>query len=210
MNGTLSPLTIRGNGKVQASKLQVGSVAAQDLSFKWETEKDTLHLGEASVAIFGGKISGQFDVPLRSELSGSGSAKIEDIDLGAIGKSLLGGTKIKLEGKASGTLKIETPAATTGRQRTTAEVDLAAPNLKFQGIAAKNLKGTGAFAQGVLKYTLTAGALDGQVEVKPYPQRPRQDRTGGLDLGSLGESVQMAGLGTCSGCGPSCRRWTAR
>src|SRR5262249_19976980 len=134
INGTLSPLTVRGSGKVQVGKLQLGSVAAQDLSFKWETEKDTLHLREASVAIFGGKVSGQFNVPLRSELSGSGSAKIEDIDLGAIAKSLLGGTNIKLEGKAGGTLKIQTPAATTGRQRTTADLDLSAPNLKFQGI----------------------------------------------------------------------------
>jgi hypothetical protein len=199
LNGTLSPLTVRGNGKVQAGKLQLGSIAAQDLSFKWDTEKDTLHLREASVAIFGGKISGQFDVPLRSELSGSGSATIKDIDLGSLGKSLLGGTNIKLEGKAGGTIKIETPAASAGGRRTTAEVDLSAPNLKFQGIAAKNLKGSGAFADGVLKYTLTAAALGGQVEVNGQypPEKKAAEKAilGGLDLGKLKvKRVQMAGL----------------
>jgi hypothetical protein len=199
LNGTLSPLTVRGSGKVSASRLQVGAVVAQDLSFKWDTEKDTLHLRDASVAIFGGKINGQFDVPLRSELSGSGAAKIEDVDLAAIAKSLLGGTNIKLEGKAGGTLKVQTPASAGGRQRTTADLDLTAPNLKFQGVAAKNLKGTGAYADGVLKYTLTAAALGGQVEVNgqyPSEKKPAEKALiGGLDLGKLKvKRVQMSGL----------------
>jgi hypothetical protein len=203
LTGTLSPLTIRGSGKAKASRLQIGNVPAQDFSLKWDADNDLLHLREANVGIFGGKLSGQFDIPLRGGLAGSGSAKIEEIDLAELSKLLLAGANIKLAGKADGTLKVRPPAAGEGSAGITADIDLAAANLKFQGIPATKIKGTGAYAAGVFKYSLAAAALGGQIEVsgqyppekKPTPKPEEKKIVARLDLGKIKvKRVQMAGL----------------
>ena len=87
---------------------------------------------------------------------------------------MAGGT-LRLEGRAAGTIKLRSPAAGEGERGATADVDLEAPSMKLQGIAAKKIKGTAAYRGGVLKYTLTGEALGGQFEVAgQYPPAGRE------------------------------------
>ena len=87
-------------------------------------------------------MSGSFDVPIRDDAAGTGSLKLENIDLGELSEGLMDGGTLRLEGRAAGTIKLRSPAAGEGERGATADVDLEAPSMKLQGIAAKKIKGT--------------------------------------------------------------------
>ena len=58
--------------------------------------------------------------------------------VGELSKALLAKANLRLEGKASGTVKMRSPAAGEGQDRgATAEIDLQAPTMKVQGIPAQ-------------------------------------------------------------------------
>lgn len=204
LRGTFSPLTVLTSGKAQVQQLVAGSIAAKDLSFRWESDADLIRFKDATVKVFGGKLTGEFDVPLRDEVAAHGSAKIEDVDLGAVAQSLIAGSNIKLEGKANGTVTMRTPAASDGGSRgTTAEIDLQSSTIKLQGIQAKKIKGSGTLAAGIFKYSLTGASLGGQVEVsgqyppekKILPKTPTQKTDAGLDFGKLRvQRIRLSGL----------------
>ena len=80
---------------------------------------------------------------------------------------------------------------------------MSAPDLKFQGLSAKRIKGNGVYSAGVFKYTLAADALGGQLEVTgqyppekhPAPKLTDKSQTGTVNLGAIKfKRVQMARL----------------
>jgi hypothetical protein len=197
LEGTLAPLGLKSNGEARVKRLRAGTIPADDLSFRWESDDDAVHFKDASARVFGGEVSGSFDLPIKENAAGSGSLKLTDIDLGELSKSLMEGGTLRLEGKAAGTITLRSPAAGEGERGATAEVDLQAPSMKLQGIPAKKIKGTAAYRGGVLKYTLTGEALGGSFEVAgqyppPKKEPPKGDekkglpkKEPGLDLGRI-------------------------
>jgi hypothetical protein len=203
LDGTFSPLTLRTGGTARISKLRVGGVPAESLAFRWESDGEAIRFRDASAQLFGGQVTGEFDVPIREDVPGSGNARIVGLDLTELTKSMLSGTTLRLEGKADGAIKFKVPVAGMGVSRqSTTELELQAPVMKFQGIAARRLKGTGTFTAGVLKYNLTADALGGQIEVagqyppeKKSPPKLIEKKEPGLDLGRIKvRRIQLSGL----------------
>lgn len=198
LEGTLSPLSVKSTGEAQVKRLRAGAIPADDLTFRWESDDESIHFKDATAKLFGGEITGSFDVPLRSDAAGTGSLKLNNIDLAELSKSLMEGGTLRLEGRAAGTIKLRSPAAGEGERAATADVDLAAPSMKLQGIDAKKIKGTAHYRGGVLRYTLTGEALGGQFEVagqypppgakvpaKPPEKKGPPKKDAGLDLGKL-------------------------
>jgi hypothetical protein len=198
LEGTLSPLTLRSNGEAQVKRLRAGAIPADNLTFRWESDDEAIRFRDASAKVFGGEVSGSFDVPLRSDAAGTGALKLENIELGELSKSLMEGGTLRLEGRAAGTIKLRSPAAGEGERGATADVDLQAPSMKLQGIPAKKIKGTANYRGGVLKYSLTGEALGGQFEVggqypppgaktptRPLEKKAPPKKEAGLDLGRV-------------------------
>jgi hypothetical protein len=198
LEGTLSPLAVRSNGEAQVKRLRAGSIPADNLTFRWESDDEAIRFRDATAKVFGGEVSGSFDVPLRADAAGTGELKLANIELGELSKSLLEGGTLRMEGRAAGTIKLRSPAAGEGERGATADVDLQAPSMKLQGIAAKKIKGTATYRSGVFKYTLTGEALGGQFEVggqyppagaKTLPKGPDKKgppkKEAGLDLGRV-------------------------
>ncbi len=169
LDGTLSPLAIRSSGDVRVDRLKSGDVETGAVRLRWESDADRLRVTEATIGVFGGKVSGTFDVPLRERFSATGQLKIENLDLGEVSKSMLATVSLKMEGKANGSVKFRNSNADPIGQ-TIADVELEAPSLKLQGILASKIKGTATYASKVLNYVLTGDSLGGQVEVSgQYP-----------------------------------------
>jgi hypothetical protein len=197
--GSLSPVAIKSSGEADVQRLRVGSVPADDLTFRWESEGPVVRLRDVSAKLFGGEVSGELDVPLRDDAVGTGALKLHNLDLGELLKGIMPGSNLRLEGKAAGTVKVRSPAAGEGEARgATAELDLQAPTLKLQGVPARKIKGTAQYAAGVIKYTLNGEAFGGTFEVagqyppagKKGPARPEDKKEPpkkdtGLDLGRI-------------------------
>jgi hypothetical protein len=209
VEGTLSPLSLKSNGQARVVKLRIGSVPADDLTFRWDSDDDAIRFHDAAAKLFGGDISGQLEIPFKADVAGTGALKLDNLDLGELSKTLLASSNLKLEGKAAGTLKVRSPAAGEGSSRVaTAEVDLQAPSMKLQGIPAKKIKGAATYGAGVLKYVLTGEALGGSFEVAgQYPPEPKKTppklegkkdlpkKDGSLDLGRIKlKNIQLSGL----------------
>jgi len=209
LDGTLNPVSIRTNGEAQVSRLRAGAIPADNLTFRWESDGQVIRFRDASARLFGGEVSGEFEVPLQEDVPGTGMLKLENLDLGELSKNLLAGANLKLEGKAAGQVKLRAPAAGEGESREAiAELDLQAPTLKLQNIPARKIKGAATYVAGVLKYSLTGEALGGQFEVAgqfpPPPKKggPKADekkappkKDAGLDLGRVKlRSMQLSRL----------------
>jgi hypothetical protein len=209
LEGTLNPVSLRTSGEAQVSKLRAGAIPADNLTFRWESDGQVIRFRDTSARLFGGEVSGEFEVPLREDVPGTGVLRLENLDLGELSKAVLAGANLKLEGKAAGTVKLRAPAAGEGESREAiAELDLQAPMLKLQNIPARKIKGAATYVAGVLKYSLTGEALGGQFEVAgqfpPPPKKggPKADekktptkKDSGLDLGRIKlRSMQLSRL----------------
>jgi hypothetical protein len=198
VEGTFDPPSLKSHGEAQVKRLRAGVIPADDLTFRWESDDDVIRFRDVSAKLFGGEVTGSFDVPIQADAAGTGSLKLENIDLGDMSKGLMEGGTLRLEGKAAGTIKLRSPAAGEGERGATVDIDLEAPSMKLQGIPAKKIKGTANYRGGVFKYSLTGEALGGQFEVagqypppaaktpaKPQEKKGPPKKDTGLDLGKL-------------------------
>jgi hypothetical protein len=198
LEGTLSPLNLKTSGEAKVKQFKVGPIPADDFAFRWESDDQVIRFKDATAKLFGGEVSGSFEFPLRDDAAATGSLKLDNLDLGELSKSVMEGGTIKMEGRATGTVKLRSPAAGEGKRGATAEVDLQAPSMKLQGLPAKKIKGVANYASGVLNYTLTGEALGGTFEVagqyppagkkdpaKPAEKKEPPKKDAGLDLGRI-------------------------
>ncbi|MBO0698456.1 MAG: hypothetical protein J2P46_08685, partial [Zavarzinella sp.] len=122
--GTLSPVAVKTSGDADVRRLRVGSVPADGVTFRWDSDGEAVRFRDVSARLFGGEVSGELDLPVRDAAAGTGALKLQNLDLGEMLKSAMPGSNLKLEGKAAGTVKVRSPAAGEGETRgATAEVE---------------------------------------------------------------------------------------
>ncbi|HJZ93131.1 MAG TPA: hypothetical protein VKE40_19800, partial [Gemmataceae bacterium] len=208
LEGTLNPLTLRTSGESRVIKLRAGPIRVDNLKFRWESDSDKIRFRDTSAILFGGEVSGDLEIPFRESVAGTGTLKLQNLDLADLSKALVSGVDLRLEGKAGGAMNLRSPAAGEGESRgMKAEIELRSPALKVRGIPAKRLKGTLEYADGVAQYRLVAEALGGEVEISgQYPPdgkkapakkdpKPPPKKDGGLNLGQIKfRSLQLSQL----------------
>jgi hypothetical protein len=167
LEGTITPQQIKTSGQAIISKMKLSTFPIDDLTFHWESAGDLINIRDAHAKLFGGELNGNLSVPTKEAISGNGKITLKDIDLSEMSKHMPSDARLKVEGKAGGTVTLRVPAAGEGIPRqASAAIDITAPKLKFQGLPAEKIKGTANFAGGVLTYKLAGEALGGQIELE--------------------------------------------
>jgi hypothetical protein len=164
-NGTLSPFAARARGKVDAKDLKVEKVSVSGVSFGWEGDEKRLKLTDLRAVLYKGEIAGQATIPLQPGEAGSIEADLKKIDLGALAASLPV-LPVRLEGRASGTLKATIPAAKPrGDREWTSDLTVRSTELKVQGVPADSTRGTMSYKNGVVDYHLQGITLGGTFHI---------------------------------------------
>jgi translocation and assembly module TamB len=166
LTGTLKPVKFDTLGAVQAKNLVAEGFKVDDLSFHWSKDENRLKLEAIKADLYSGTITGSAAVPLSAAAVGTAKLNIRDVDAQKLSKSIPS-FPVRLEGKVSGTVKGQMPAAAPNRPRGwTTDVELAAPRLRVQGIPAEKLKGTVDSQGGKTSYRLEGESLGGTFSIK--------------------------------------------
>ena len=137
--GTLVPLDLSTLGSGRVAHLQAGGVPVGDVPFTWTTQGDAIDVKVTDATPFGGKLDAEARIPSRGDGPIRAGARLADLDTALLAAALPGG-KLKLTGKAGGTLGVLVPAH-PGRldEAIEANLTLAAPDLTFQGVRTQQL-----------------------------------------------------------------------
>ncbi len=166
MTGTLKPLQFDTTGEVQARDLVAEGFKVDNLSFRWGKEKNGLKLDAIKANLYGGEVTGSAVVPLATTVAGTAKLRLRDLDVQALAKSLPS-FPVRLEGKVSGTVNGELAVPAPNRPRAwTTDIELAAPQLRVQGIPTEKLKGTIDSHEGKTSYRLQGESLGGTFNIK--------------------------------------------
>jgi len=160
-SGTLSPLSVKTDGRGSFERFQAGPVALGAVPFHWTTRGDVVSLAVTDARPFGGRLSAEADVPLTPGKPIHGGATVEAIDTAALSAAIPGGS-LKLTGLASGKVTFSLPADVS---KLDAAVKLSAPDLTVQGIPAEQVKATVRAERGALGYEVSADSLGGVIKL---------------------------------------------
>ncbi len=165
--GTLAPSTLKTEGKGTVAKLSVKAEAVGDMPFDWTTRGETVLVNVPKANVLGGTVSARATLPpRRSGEPMTASATLTSVDLAPL-VALIPGDTLNLSGKASGKVEIKAPAHAATVDAT---VDLTAPDLTVQGIAASGVNAAITADESAVRYEVTADSLGGKVKFKgAYP-----------------------------------------
>jgi hypothetical protein len=204
LHGNLQTLFIEGDGTANVRNLRVGIFPLDQLDFRWKLDRDQVAFTKIDASAGTGKVTGELTIPLTPKGTGTAGLKIDRYDLAEISKQFPNTARLKLDGTASGSLKLTIPAADArGERQISAEVDLQAPKLKLQNLPAERITGTATYQNRSLKYRLMGDALGGKFEVdgqyppvNAVPKLPKNEPPlGRLQLKNLHLSRLWAYLG---------------
>jgi hypothetical protein len=68
--GTLRPFAIRADGTAHVDDLAVQSFRVGTLDFRWDADPNRLHLADFDAALYGGRLTGTADIPIRPDVGG--------------------------------------------------------------------------------------------------------------------------------------------
>src|SRR5262249_24765143 len=146
--------------------LKVQEFRLEDVKLAWQLDEDRLTVKDVRARLYGGTVTGNAVVPLHDKAAGNVDLSLKGIDIGRLVKDLQP-EPLPIEGKADGVVKGKIPPAPPGKERpVTLALDLKAPELKVQGIAADAVQGTLRFEGEDLVYQLQAKTLGGRLEVE--------------------------------------------
>lgn len=166
--GTLTPSTLKTEGKGTVEALAVKTGVVGDVPFDWTMKGETILVNVSGARVFGGGLTAHATLPpKRSGEPMTGSATLTSVDLAPI-VALIPGEPIAVSGKASGRIAVKAPANATALE---ANIDLTAPDLLVRGVAASGVKAVVAADAAGVNYELTADSLGGKVKFKgSYPR----------------------------------------
>ena len=176
--GTLSPLTVQGNGTAHVDGLAVNDFRVGTLDFRWDADTERLRLSDFAAGLYGGELTGTATIPLKPTVGGRVDLKLGKLDTANLTKDVPQ-TPVKLEGSAQGSVVINLPpAGANGEREITADVNIQAERLRVQNIPADRLKATIVYRNGAADYKIQGETLGGTFDLSGrYPDRPA-GRTG--------------------------------
>ncbi len=194
--GTLSPFTLKATGSATGSDLKIQAVRVAALRFNWSFE-DSLKLTDVRATLYEGEVTGTATVPMNAKQAGSLDLRFDNVDVGALVHDIPA-IPLKLEGKASGSIKGKSPAVDVGERTYDADLELQAPKLRVQNFPTEKLTGTVSYRKGVAEYHLKGGLLGGTFDLdgrippraEPTPAKPEPEgrlRINNAQLGRLWE-----------------------
>jgi hypothetical protein len=210
LQGKLSPLKFAASGTASASELSVADVLVDSVVFKWSLEENRIRVTDISAKLYQGTITGTATVPLKETVAGEADLKIDGVDAQRLVKAL-GVVPVKIEGRVSGTAGgTLTGAAPNKPRELTTKVELAAPKMRVQGVAAEKVRGHVTYRPGGGDYRLEGDALGGKFELQGKLPPPREQpappkepegrlRIEGVRLSRLAEATGIEMLSSLSG-----------
>jgi hypothetical protein len=171
--GTLSPMAVKTTGTGTGEDLKVERLRVGRLNFHWAMTGGRLRLSDVQARLYGGKMTGSAEVPLRADEAGSINMAFADVDLGDLMRDVPA-VPVKLAGKAGGKVEGKLTAAAGGRPRDfDANIDLSAPRLRVQSFEADRLTGTVSYRNGAGAYHLKGHLFGGTFDLDGrFPPRP--------------------------------------
>jgi hypothetical protein len=201
--GALAPLKVKMAGDAKAERLRVDGVRADDLAFGWSLADEGLRLSGVKARLYQGEVTGSALLPARAAEKGQANLRLKDVDVQALVKGLAPRFPLRLEGRASGTVRGELSPAEGGQRTLSADVALGAANLRVQGIAARRLKGTLGYHKGALDYHLEGEGLGGRFKLEgQWPPAPKGKEVGRFSLERARVSELVRALGLRESLGP--------
>ncbi|WP_435006440.1 AsmA-like C-terminal region-containing protein [Tundrisphaera lichenicola] len=162
--GTILPFAISTEGAARIANVVVKQVPLGVLVFQWRTDRDLLSIIGLESFCFGGRISGEGSVPIRSGGEIVASLNLKGIESSRLSALLKPGS-VALDGRVDGSLKFSVPS---DRTVVSADAMLVAPDLIIRegtsnGIPVRSLHVTAKLANHILEYKATADSLGASV-----------------------------------------------
>jgi hypothetical protein len=166
LHGTLSPLTVAASGTASGADVALGQFKVDSLSLKWEIDGGQVKLTDVKSKLYGGEASGAAVVPLRAGTPGDVDVRLDDVNVQGLAKSLPA-LPLSLQGRASGSVKADIPAAWAGGEwPATCKIDLSARMLRVQNIPAESLHADVDYKEGVAEYHIKGDSLGGKFKLE--------------------------------------------
>ena len=180
LHGTLSPLAIGASGTASGADLVANQLKIDSLSFKWDINDERVKLTDARAKLYQGEASGTAVVPIRAAAAGDVDLRLDDVDVQALARSLPA-LPLRLQGRASGTVKATLPpAGADGERQATGKIDLTAKSMRVQNIPTDNLHADVSYQNGVAIYNLKGDSLGGRFTLEgKIPFREEKKAPGG-------------------------------
>jgi hypothetical protein len=211
LHGTLSPPSVAASGAVNGSDLALDQFKANSLSFKWDMDNDRVKLTDVKAGLYDGAISGTAVVPIRAAAAGDVDLRLDNVDVQALAKSLPA-IPVRVQGRATGTVKVALPPAGPGGERpATGKIDLTAKALRVQNIPTDNLHADVDYKAGAAEYHLKGESLGGRFSLDgriPFgeegkapaaPKEPPEASSGRFHF----EKIRLSRLWSALGLGAS-------
>jgi translocation and assembly module TamB len=162
LHGTLSPPSVAASGTVNGSDLALDQFKLHSMSFKWDVDNNRVKLTDVKAGLYDGAISGTAIVPIRAAAAGDVNLRLDNVDVAALAKSLPA-IPVRVQGRATGTVKVALPPAGPGGERpATGKIDLTAKALRVQNIPTDNLHADVDYKGGAAEYHLKGDSLGGR------------------------------------------------
>jgi hypothetical protein len=211
LHGTLSPPSVAASGAVNGSDLALDQFKANSLSFKWDMDNDRVKLTDVKAGLYDGAISGTAVVPIRAAAAGDVDLRLDNVDVQALAKSLPA-IPVRVQGRATGTVKVALPPAGPGGERpASGKIDLTAKALRVQNIPTDNLHADVDYKAGAAEYHLKGESLGGRFSLDgriPFgeegkapaaPKEPPEASSGRFHF----EKIRLSRLWSALGLGAS-------
>jgi hypothetical protein len=157
-----NPTTWHGTGSLSSERLQSYGLVLTNASADVTVDKGTAKIANLKTGLYDGEISGTAVVPLDTAASGDVDLRLDNVDVQALAKSLPA-IPLRLEGRASGTVKVTLPpAGPDGERPANGRVDLTAKAMRVQNIPTDNLHADVDYKAGAAEYHLKGDSLGGK------------------------------------------------
>ncbi|MFO0929224.1 MAG: hypothetical protein U0736_19740 [Gemmataceae bacterium] len=172
------PTAVTGTGTARAAAVRLGGVRVDELAGGLRFEKGRLTLHDLTSRLYGGVVSGTASLVLAG-LLGELDLHLDALDVAAL-TGLGESSGVRLQGKLSGQVGASVrlggnPAGPVNAGLHTADgfVNLTVPEVRLQGVTARQLRGAIEFRDGKIGYRARGEALGGTFSVEgSYPPPP--------------------------------------